>query len=380
MKILYVITKSEIGGAQTHVLDLLKEGLRLEHEVSLVSSPGGWLEDQVRDLNIKFFPNKFFKNSYNPANLFLALGAVRKVAKELNPDVVHCHSGGGGFYGRLATFGLPVKRVFTVHGWSFRPGAPILQRIISLVAELLMKPLTDKFICVSSYDQNIGISSGVISEKSSVVIHNGVAVSDISTKEAKEKITIIFAGRLSAPKRQDIFLKSIALLDSNIKNKININIIGDGPNKDSIENLSERLGLSSITSIKKSVATKELMGQEYSSSDILVLISDYEAFPMVIIEAMSYGLPVVVSSVGGIPEAVNASVGALVSKNNPEDFAKEIKALILNKEDREKKGQNARKLIEEKFTINKMLDKTFSVYRQLVSEDNLDSLQDNTKV
>ena len=155
MKILYVITKSEIGGAQTHVLDLLKEGLRLGHQVSLISSPGGWLEDQVRDLNIKFFPNKFFKNSYNPANLFLALGAVRKVAKELNPDVVHCHSGGGGFYGRLATFGLPVKRVFTVHGWSFRPGAPMLQRIISLVAELLMRPLTDKFICVSSYDQNI---------------------------------------------------------------------------------------------------------------------------------------------------------------------------------------------------------------------------------
>ena len=378
MKIVYIITKSEIGGAQTHVLDLLKEGLRLGHQVSLISSPGGWLEDQVRDLNIKFFPNKFFRNSYNPVNLFLALGAVRRVAKELNPDVVHCHSGGGGFYGRLATFGLPVKRVFTVHGWSFRPGAPILQRIISLVAELLMKPLTDKFICVSSYDQNIGISSGVISEKSSVVIHNGVAVSDISTKEAKEKITIIFAGRLSAPKRQDIFLKSIALLDSNIKNNININIIGDGPNKESIKNLSESLGFSSLVSIK-SLPT-ELMGKEYSNSDILVLISDYEAFPMVIIEAMSYGLPVVVSSVGGIPEAVNASVGALVSKNNPEDFAKEIKALILNKEDREKKGQNARKLIEEKFTINKMLDKTFSVYRQLVSEDNLHSLQDNTKI
>ena len=378
MKILYVITKSEIGGAQTHVLDLLKEGLRLGHQVSLISSPGGWLEDQVRDLNIKFFPNKFFKNSYNPANLFLALGAVRKVAKELNPDVVHCHSGGGGFYGRLATFGLPVKRVFTVHGWSFRPGAPMLQRIISLVAELLMRPLTDKFICVSSYDQNIGISSGVINKKSSVVIHNGVAVPDISKKEAKEKTTIIFAGRLSAPKRQDVFLKSIALLDSEIKNKININIIGDGPNKESIENLYESLGLNSLVSIK-SLPT-ELMGKEYSNSDILVLISDYEAFPMVIIEAMSYGLPVVVSSVGGIPEAVNASVGALVSKNNPEDFAKEIKALILNKEDREKKGQNARKLIEEKFTINKMLDKTFSVYRQLVSEDNLDSLQDNTKI
>ena len=201
---------------------------------------------------------------------------------------------------------------------------------------------------------------------------------DISKKEAKEKTTIIFAGRLSAPKRQDVFLKSIALLDSEIKNKININIIGDGPNKESIENLYESLGLNSLVSIK-SLPT-ELMGKEYSNSDILVLISDYEAFPMVIIEAMSYGLPVVVSSVGGIPEAVNASVGALVSKNNPEDFAKEIKALILNKEDREKKGQNARKLIEEKFTINKMLDKTFSVYRQLVSEDNLDSLQDNTKI
>lgn len=372
MKIVYIITKSEIGGAQTHVLDLLKEGLRLGHDVSLISSPGGWLERQARDLHIKFFPNKFFKNSYNPANLFLALGAVRKVIKDLNPNVIHCHSGGGGFYGRLATLGLPVKKVFTVHGWSFRPGAPILQRIISLIAELSMKPLTDKVICVSSYDQNIGISSGVINKKSSTVIHNGVAVQNIARKEPQEKTTIIFAGRLSAPKRQDIFLRSIALLDSDTKNKINIKIIGDGSNKESIENLSESLGLNSLVSIK-SLST-ELMGKEYSNSDILVLISDYEAFPMVIIEAMSYGLPVVVSSVGGIPEVVNASVGALVSKNNPEDFSHEIKALILNKDNREKKGQSARKVIEEKFTIDKMLEKTFSVYSELMSKDNLNSL------
>lgn len=377
MKVVYIITKSEIGGAQSHLLELLKEGSRRGFDVSLISSPGGWLENHCVDLNIKFISNKFFKNSYNPVNLLKAIIEVRRVVKEIKPDVIHCHSGGGGFYGRLAAFGLPVKKVFTVHGWSFRPGAPFSQRMVSFIAEFIMKSLTDKVICVSHFDKNIGINSGVINKKSSIVIHNGVIVPEISEKK-DDKLNIIFVGRLAPPKRQDIFLKSISLLSLDIKNKINVEILGDGFRKKDIENLCENLGLQSNVSIE-SIQT-EFMGQKYSRADILVLISDYEAFPMVIIEAMSYGVPVVASSVGGIPEVVDSSVGLLVKKNTPEDFASALESLILNSEERKEKGVNARKRIQDNFTLNKMLGKTFAVYSELMSENNLNRLDDNSKI
>ncbi|MEZ4114027.1 MAG: glycosyltransferase family 4 protein [Candidatus Paceibacterota bacterium] len=377
MKIVYLITKSEIGGAQSHILELLKEGSRLGFEVSLISSPGGWLENQCVDLNIKFIPNKFFKNSYNPLNLFKSISLVRKIFKKEKPDIIHCHSGGGGFYGRLAALGLPVKKVFTVHGWSFRPGAPFFQRVVSFVAELLMKPLTDKVICVSNYDQNIGINSGVINKKSSIVIHNGVVVPEIS-ENIDDKINIIFVGRLAPPKRQDIFLKTISLLSSDIKNKINVEILGDGLKRKDIENLCQNLGLQDLTSIE-SIPT-EFMGQKYFHADILVLISDYEAFPMVIIEAMSYGVPVVTSSVGGIPEVVDSSVGLLIKKNTPEDFANALESLVLNSEERKQKGINARERIQANFTLEKMLGETFAVYSELMSENNLNRLDNDSKI
>ncbi len=377
MKIVYLITKSEIGGAQSHVLELLKEGSRLGFDVSLISSPGGWLENQCVDLNIKFISNKFFKNSYNPINLLKAIIEVRRVVKEIKPDVIHCHSGGGGFYGRLAAFGLPVKKVFTVHGWSFRPGAPFFQRVVSFVAEFLMKSLTDKVICVSNYDQNIGINSGVINKKSSIVIHNGVVVPEISEKK-DDKLNILFVGRLAPPKRQDIFLKSISLLSSDIKNKINVEILGDGFKKKDIEIMINNLNLKDLVSME--FPKFELMNKKYSHADIIVLISDYEAFPMVIIEAMSYGVPVVTSSVGGIPEVVDSSVGLLIKKNTPEDFTSALESLILNSEERKEKGLNARERIQGNFTLEKMLEKTFAVYSELMSENNLNRLDDNSKI
>lgn len=373
MKITYLITKSEIGGAQTHLLSLLKEAVKRGHDVSLISSPGGWLEDQCVDLNIKFIPNKFFKNSYNPFNLIKSVFLVRKILKKEKPDIIHCHSGGGGFYGRLAAFGLPIKKVFTAHGWSFRPGVPFFQKCISFVAEFLMKPLTDKVICVSSYDQKIGLKYGILNKEKSVVVHNGVDVPEAFSKEEKEKINIIFVGRLSKPKRQDIFLDSISILTKDLKEKITVNIFGSGENEELLRQKSSRFGLQSLVKFNTSLSHESMLG-EYKNADILVLVSDYEAFPMVIIEAMSYGVPVVASSVGGIPEVVNNSNGILLQENTKERLKDALVSLIENKAERLSMNENARKTVLDNFTLDKMLSKTFAVYGELMSKDNLNSL------
>lgn len=373
MKIIYLITKSEIGGAQTHLLGLLKEAVKRGHEVSLISFPGGWLEDQCVDLNIKFIPNKFFKNSYNPLNLFKSISFVRKILKKEKPDIIHCHSGGGGFYGRLAALGFPIKKVFTAHGWSFRPGVPVFQKCISFLAEFLMKSLTDKVICVSNYDQKIGLKYGILNKEKSVVVHNGMDIPEDFPKKESEKVNIFFVGRLASPKRQDIFLDSISMLPINLKENISVNIFGGGENEEFLRQRSLKLGIESIVKFNTSLSHESML-KEYKNADILVLVSDYEAFPMVIVEAMSYGLPVIASCVGGIPEVVNNSNGILLQENTKEHLKDDLISLIENKEKRFFMSENARKTILGNFTLEKMLEKTFTAYSELMSKDNLNSL------
>ncbi len=364
MKIFYSITKSEIGGAQTYLWSLLKRAKENGDEAVVMSYPGGWLEGKVKELGFKFIPNICYKNSFNPLNLFKAIFETRKSIKEFNPDILHLNSGGAGFFGRLANIGLGGKVIFTVHGWSFRKGAPIIQRIIGWIAEFIMSFFSTHTICVSKYDQKVGIRSGVISSKSSTVIYNGISIPENITSVGKNiQTNIIFAGRCAPPKRQDIFLRSLAILTKDTKDNISARIAGEGPDMKNLEKLTSDLGLSKIVSF--GAVPSEKMGELYSKADILVLLSDYEAFPLVTIEAMSYGLPVVVSDVGGVSEAVDESVGRLVSRHSsPEKVANVIQELLLDKNKLNTLGGEARNRVEDYFSINQMYDKVWKIYEQ----------------
>ena len=100
------------------------------------------------------------------------------------------------------------------------------------------------------------------------------------------------------------------------------------------------------------------------NADIFVLTSNYEGFPITILEAMSFGLPVIASDVGGVSEIVDNSVGYLIKRGDKEGLKRALKGLIDNKAIRLEKGNNARKRIEESFTLDKMLSKTEQVYLQ----------------
>jgi glycosyltransferase involved in cell wall biosynthesis len=100
------------------------------------------------------------------------------------------------------------------------------------------------------------------------------------------------------------------------------------------------------------------------NADIFVLTSNYEGFPITILEAMSFGLPVIASDVGGVSEIVDNSVGYLIKRGDKEGLKRALKELIDSKAIRLEKGNNARKRIEESFTLDKMLSKTEQVYLQ----------------
>ncbi len=379
MKILYVITKSEIGGAQTHVFDLARHIQNRGHKVAVMAYPGGPLEkifnskflisNQFSISNfqtsekIKFYPNRYFRNSYNP---FLGIGAMReikKAVKDFKPDIAHCHSSVAGFWARLAIRNN-VPTVFTAHGWAFTEGAPFLRKCLAILIEKIAGKFCSKIICVSDFDKNLALKYKIASSDKITVIHNGVEVSVEQTRndtQNRREIRIVFVGRLAQQKDPLLLLESFNNLPSELKNKSQVSIIGEGPKRKELEEFIKKNKLEEKVKLLGSISREKIF-EALRESDIFVLTSNWEGFPITILEAMSCGLPVIASDVGGVREAVDKEVGFLIERGDKEALKKALMELIENPDLREKMGQNAQKRAEDNFSLDKMLRETEKVY------------------
>ncbi len=364
MKILYVITKSEIGGAQTYVWSLLRRAKENNDEVAVMAYPGGWLEEKVKELGLRFIPNIYYKNSFSPINLFRAVLSTRNSIKDFCPDILHLNSGGAGFFGRLANIGLKSKVVFTAHGWSFTDGTPIFRRIIALIGENLITTFTDKIICVSENDARLARAKLIFGGQKIEVIHNGVEIKPQTvSQELAGKFKILFIGRLERPKMPIAILRSLTRLTEEERGKFSVSIVGFGSQEKLLRDFTRENNLDNFVTMKK-IKFEEVYGQ-CLNSNLFVLPTEWEGFPMTILEAMSAGLPVLASNVGGISEVVDDSVGKLLSRGNEEIELVEIFREILKDSSwLVSRGQNARKRIVENFSEEEMCDKVWKIYEQ----------------
>ena len=110
-----------------------------------------------------------------------------------------------------------------------------------------------------------------------------------------------------------------------------------------------------------------LLREKMRASDIFVLVSKHEGLPMTILEAMEAGLPVVASSVGGMPEELNTDCGILIKENEKKELARALEFLIANEEKRRKMGDSARKRAEKMFSLRKFLSETEKIYESVLS-------------
>ncbi len=358
MKILYLITKSEIGGAQVHVRELMKHMADDGHELALMSFPGGWLADEAKNLGVKFYSNQNFSNSLNPLNALKAILNIKKVVKDFSPDLVSIHSSGAGFFGRLAIRGR-ILTVFTAHSFAFTDGAPAWRKIIAIVAEKIVARYTNKIICVSDFDRRLAIRYRIAKPEKVVTIYNGVGSAGVVDTE-RENI-VLANGRLAYPKDYMLLLEAyqLANLDS-----FRLEIISDGPDRGKIERKISELNLESRVALLGNQTQAEVR-KKLLKSKVFILISKHEGLPLSILEAMSAGLPVVASNVGGISEEIDGSCGILVV-NTKEDIARAL--ITLSDEIKQKQmGESARQKFEEKFTLDKFLEATKKVYQELVT-------------
>lgn len=366
MKILYCITSSSWGGAQLHVLELCADQLARGNEVTFIVGNKGPLLDKVKQLKgVKVILLPSLVREISPTNDIKAIVELRKIIKSESPDIVHLHSSKAGVIGRLSSIGLrkKIKVIFTVHGWAFTDGVSSrLKKSLYRIIEKRVRHFTDLFICVSYYDEKIGKRDKVLDSTSNVkVIHNG------STTPSEQSINysvhmplrLVMIARFSPQKDQETLINAVTKLP---KDSYKLTFVGDGETLQTNKELVSKYGLNHNI---KFAGFKDDISDELINNDVYILSTHYEGLPISIIEAMSYGLPILATNVGGNSEMLENNINGFLFTSKDE-LAEKLNYLINNPETVKKMGQESYRIFSDEYSLSQCLTKINNSYLELL--------------
>jgi glycosyltransferase involved in cell wall biosynthesis len=197
------------------------------------------------------------------------------------------------------------------------------------------------------------------------VIHNGAPIPEPLPlrSTASEPIRVGVVARLSPEKGHSGLLHATRKIATAMPGRAQFIIIGQGPEERRLRDLSRQLDLGSHVIFRGYCSD---MAEEYANLDLVVLPSiDFEGLPMALLEAMSYGMPVVCTSVGGCAEAVHEEAGFLVPPRDADGLAKAIVTLVQDETLRKKMGRAARERTRRFLSVETMARAYQTLYLEL---------------
>jgi glycosyltransferase involved in cell wall biosynthesis len=197
-----------------------------------------------------------------------------------------------------------------------------------------------------------------------VTIHNALPDIDSALRAQPDQgapVRIVKVARFAEPKDHETLFRALTTLPD-----VEVDLVGDGPGMDAAKQLADHLGLGPrIHFLGQRLDVEQILAR----SHIFVLSSRWEGFPRSTLEAMRAGLPVVVSDVGGAPEAITDGVtGFLVAAGDREQMAERLRDLVRSPQRRKEMGDAGRARFEAEFTFDTMLDRTLALQQQIISE------------
>jgi glycosyltransferase involved in cell wall biosynthesis len=305
MKIAYIITSLELGGAETITLNIANKFIEKGHNVIIIYLTGEIAKEHNIHPSITLFPLRMKKNF---RDFYKALSMTKNILDDFKPDVVHGNMFHANLFIRLLRpFSSSIPRLIsTEHSNN-------IESNLRMVLYRLTDSLSDVNTNVSAFATNHFIEKKAFSKEKSITVYNGIDLdrfipnfekratirSILSIKD--DDFLFINVGRLSPAKDQSTLLKAFKIVSENYENAKLI-ILGDGELKHSLEHEKIKLGLINKVFF---IGSRSNVEDYYNASDCFVLSSEWEGFGIVLAEAMACKLPVIATESGGCLEVVN---------------------------------------------------------------------------
>ncbi len=369
-KILYPIIDGQVTGGNIVCLHLIEAALNQGWDV-LVNSPSeGRFCDILREKKVKVY----HLNTTRSFNWLSAVNMAQLIKKE-RVSLVHAHAPFAGsvissLAGKLA--GVPV--IIHAHLQDALSSNSFIRSYQNMMNSWTSRKCCDAIISVSHQVKDALITEGFDSRKFHVV-HNGTPVnnhkidSNIRNElNIPEDIqVVIHIGRLCKSKGQHLLLQAAANLHQLGQEAVYL-IVGkdleqDGAYLQYLKDLAQELGINQSVHF---LGHRSDIPQLLALSDLLVLPSYTEGLPLVILEAMAAGLPIVATPVGGIPEAViHQETGLLVPVEDVRALGDAILRLLQNPHLMQEMGNKGLGMVQKDFSVEKMCEEVFDIYQQV---------------
>lgn len=362
-RVLQVVLSLSPGGTERLVIELSR---RLHHRhgmsVCCLDDGGAWAQELV-DIGVSV-TSLGRRGGFTPE-----LGRqIAAIARAEGAEVLHCHHYSPFVYGSIARWWHPLRMVFTEHGRA-NDGPRSRKR---LIANQVLGRLPARIYAVSHDLRGHMLAEGFPPSKVSV-IYNGVEPTPIQCEPGNSErkkalgldsdtLLVGAVGRLDPVKDLDTLLHAFALFAQG-RPQARLALIGDGPERDALVGTISALGLGDrvlLTGYRPDV--RRLL----PALDVYVNTSIFEGVSLTILEAMSAGLPVVATAVGGTPEVVvHDHTGLLVPPRDPHAIADALRQLIDDGDRRRLLGAAGRRRLAERFSIDRMIAEYQNAYDDL---------------
>lgn len=376
-KLLYVITKSNYGGAQRYVYELALH-FQTTYDVVVACGGQGLLVEKLTAAGIRTVEIKHFQRDISLLKEWHASKELWRLFTTERPAIVHLNSSKAGVLGtvigRLA--GVPFI-IFTIHGWAFHEPRSRWWKLATWLGGYLTVLLSHRSIPISTYDVQHGHLFG-LHHRLTPVIYNGVTPDTLSSAlEARE---MLVGTAISSLHQSDIWVITIAELHPKKNHRVAIDavlahnrqpehtqrlfyvIVGDGVLRDELESqVLAAHGSNEIYFCGFVDNAKKYM----LAGDIFLLPSYQEGLPFALLEAGVAGLPTIASNVCGIPEVLTHQThGLLFSPTSTEELTAALATLSHQPITRATYSTVFKEHVSQHFTLQNTLTQIDHVYNQ----------------
>jgi glycosyltransferase involved in cell wall biosynthesis len=300
------------------------------------------------------------------------LSAIARIVRERRIDIIHSHEYKSDILTYLLSRVVRIPIMTTVHGWIANHTKA--QAYIGLGKTVLRR--FNRVIAVSGETRQAILRCGVADNRV-VVIHNAIVTDDYDPAKQfrgafrqrlglpADALLIGYVGRLSAEKGQRDFLIAAAEI-SGAYPSARFAFVGDGPDKEHLEQLAAELGIRDRVVFAGHLTD---VRPAYRDFDLFALTSHTEGFPNVVLEALCMDTPVLATDVGGTREVVHdGETGILIPSKQPAAIAHGLRRLIDAPNRARDLARAGKQLVFDQFSFTARVRKEEALYRELVPQ------------